>query len=159
MRVLSEPVSTLFCMIKLENRVRQLEVSVGRLETWAGPGQAEALAQGQRYMRADLARIRTTQDRHTRMIADLTSDVAGLKTDVAELKTDVAELKTDVAELKTDVAELKTDVAELKTDVAELKTDVAEIRADMAGLRSDMTSMKGTLHDILSRLPAAPDPG
>jgi len=138
MRVLSEPVSTLFCMIKLENRVRQLEVSVGRLETWAGPGQAEALAQGQRYMRADLARIRTTQDRHTRMIADLTSDVAGLKTDVAELKTDVAELKTDVAELKT---------------------DVAEIRADMAGLRSDMTSMKGTLHDILSRLPAAPDPG
>jgi chromosome segregation ATPase len=145
MRVLSEPVSTLFCMIKLENRVRQLEVSVGRLETWAGPGQAEALAQGQRYMRADLARIRTTQDRHTRMIADLTSDVAGLKTDVAELKTDVAELKTDVAELKT--------------DVAELKTDVAEIRADMAGLRSDMTSMKGTLHDILSRLPAAPDPG
>jgi chromosome segregation ATPase len=104
-----------------------LEVRVDNLETWAGPGQAQALAEGQRELRAELAKVQRTQDRHTRMLADLISDVSGLKADVANLKADVANLKADVAELKADVAELKTDVAELKTDVAELKTGMAEI--------------------------------
>jgi chromosome segregation ATPase len=132
----------------IEERVGALEMRVDGLETWAGPGQADAFAVSLRMVRADLSKVRQTQDRHSRMLEVLTSDVTGLKTDVTGLKTDVAGLKTDVAELKTDVAELKTDVAELKTDVAELKTDVA-------GLRSDMTEMKGTLREILARLPAA----
>jgi chromosome segregation ATPase len=102
-------------------------VRVDNLETWAGPGQAQVLAEGQRELRAELVKVQQTQDRHTRMLADLISDVSGLKTDVAGLKTDVAGLKTDVAGLKTDVAQLKTDVASLKTDVAQLKADVAEI--------------------------------
>jgi chromosome segregation ATPase len=117
-------------------------VRVDNLETWAGPGQAQVLAEGQRELRAELAKVQQTQDRHTRMLADLISDVSGLKTNVAGLQTDVASLKTDVASLKTDVAELKVDVAELKTDVAELKTDVAELKSGMA--------------EILRRLPAPP---
>jgi chromosome segregation ATPase len=116
-----------------------LEMRADRLETWSGPGQAEAFALSQQQLRADLAGIRRTQDRHSRTLAVLVSDVAVLKTDVAQLKTDVAQLKTDVAELKTDVAQLKTDVAELKTDVA--------------ALRSDMAEMKGTVQQILARLP------
>ena len=119
-----------------EKRLERLEVRVGNLETWAGPGQAQALVEGMREVRSDLARVRQTQDRHTRMLADLTADVSELKTDVATLKTDVATLKTDVATLKTDVATLKTDVAALKTDMAEVK---------------------GTLHEVLRRLPAPPD--
>jgi len=102
-------------------------VRVDNLETWAGPGQSGALAEGLRELRADQAKIRQTQDRHTRMLADLTSDVAGLKADVATLKADVATLTTNVATLKTDVAELKTDVATLKTDVAGLKDTAREI--------------------------------
>jgi septal ring factor EnvC (AmiA/AmiB activator) len=97
----------------IEERLRTLEVRVDSLETWAGPGQAQALAEGQRELRADLAKVQRTQDRHTRMLADLISDVSGLKTDVASLKTDVAELKTDVAELKTDVAGLKSGMTEI----------------------------------------------
>jgi chromosome segregation ATPase len=129
-------------MTTIEARLGTLEVRVDNLETWAGPGQAQALAEGQRELRAELAKVQQTQDRHTRMLADLISDVSGLKTDVAGLKTEVASLKTDVAQLKTDVASLKTDVAQLKTDVAQLKTDVAEIKRGMA--------------EILRRLPAPP---
>jgi len=137
-------------MATTDERVRKLEVRVDVLETWAGPGQTGALADGQRKIRADLAKIHKTQDRHGRMLGQLTSDVDILKTDVAQLKTDVAQLKTDVAQLKTDVAQLKTDVAGLKTDVAQLKTDVA-------GLKTDMADVKGTLGEILRRLPAERD--
>jgi chromosome segregation ATPase len=100
-------------MTTFEARLETLEVRVDNLETWAGPGQAQALAEGQRELRAELAKVQQTQDRHTRMLADLISDVSGLKTDVADLKTDVAGLKTDVAQLKTDVAELKSGMAEI----------------------------------------------
>jgi septal ring factor EnvC (AmiA/AmiB activator) len=93
-------------MTTTEKRLETLEVRVGHLETWAGPGQVAALAEGTRELRADLARVRQTQDRHTRMLADLTADVSELKTDVATLKTDVATLKTDMAEVKTTLAEV-----------------------------------------------------
>jgi chromosome segregation ATPase len=107
-------------MTTFQTRLETLEVRVDNLETWAGPGQAQALAEGQRELRAELVKVQQTQDRHTRMLADLISDVSGLKTDVSGLKTDVSSLKTDVATLKTDVAELKTDVAELKSGMAEV---------------------------------------
>jgi chromosome segregation ATPase len=123
-------------MTTTEQRLEILEMRVGSLETWAGPGQAEALAEGLRDLRSDLAKVRQTQDRHTRMIADLTADVS-------ELKTDVADLKIDMAEVKADVAELKADVATLKTDVATLKSGMAEVTA-----RLDL---------VLRRLPAPPD--
>jgi chromosome segregation ATPase len=114
-------------MAAAQDRIGTLEMRVERLETWAGPGQADALTLGLRAVRADLAALRRVQNQHTALLEALTADVSGLKTDVAGLKTDVAGLKTDVAQLKTDVAELKTDVAELKTDVAELKAAVQEI--------------------------------
>ena len=131
--------------------VQGLEDRVERLETWAGPGQIEALAEGQRAIRADIAKLQATVDRHEKLLVRLTRDVSGLKTDVSGLKTDVAVLKTDVAVLKTDVAVLKTDVAVLKADVAVLKADVAE-------LKQDMGEVKATLVEILRRLPGHPAP-
>jgi chromosome segregation ATPase len=93
-------------MTTIEARLGTLEVRVDNLETWAGPGQAQALAEGQRELRAELAKVQQTQDRHTRMLADLISDVSGLKTDVGSLQTDVGTLKADVAELKSGMAEI-----------------------------------------------------
>ena len=127
--VLTEGGITVSGMATTEERLGTLEVRVDNLGTWAGPGQAGALAAGQAEIRAELAKVRQTQDRHTRMLADLTADVSGLKTDVSRLNEDVAGLKQDVAGLKQDVAGLKQDVAELKE-----------------GLR-----------EVLNRLPAAPD--
>jgi predicted nucleic acid-binding Zn-ribbon protein len=89
-----------------EERVATLEMRVDRLETWAGPGQADALAIGMRAVRADLASMRRVQNQHTAMLEGLTADVTGLKTDVAALKTDVAALKTDVAEMKVTLQEI-----------------------------------------------------
>jgi chromosome segregation ATPase len=100
-------------MTTIEARLGTLEVRVDNLETWAGPGQAQALAEGQRELRAELAKVQQTQDRHTRMLADLISDISGLKTDVGSLQTDVGSLQTDVGSLKADVAELKSGMAEI----------------------------------------------
>ena len=96
---------------------------VGNLETWAGPGQAEALAGGQRALRADLARVRQTQDRHTRMLAELTADVAELKIRVSGLESDVATLKSDMATLKADMAEVKETVREILRRLPEPRAD------------------------------------
>jgi septal ring factor EnvC (AmiA/AmiB activator) len=89
-------------MANTEDRLGALEVRVGKLETWAGPGQAEALAVGQRALRADLAKVRQTQDRHTRALADLKTDVADLKTDLAEVKGTVREILRRLPELRAD---------------------------------------------------------
>jgi hypothetical protein len=86
-------------MATVEDRLKDLEVRVDHLETWAGPGQAEALAEGQRQLRAEFAKMRVTQDRHTRMLTEITADVSGLKTDVAGLKTDMADVKSTVQEI------------------------------------------------------------
>jgi hypothetical protein len=106
--ILTDGGLTVVAMATTEERLGTLEVRLDNLETWAGPGQASALVAGQRELRADLAKIRQTQDQHTRALADLRSDVATLKTDIASLKTDVATLKTDMSEVKDTVREILT---------------------------------------------------
>ena len=154
-------------MADVNEQIRALQVRVSKLETWAGPGQADVLSAGMRAMRADLAEIRRVQRQHTglinalnRDVAGLKGDVGGLKSDVAGLKADVGGLKSDVAVLKADVAGLKQDVAVLKADVAVLKADVAVLKADVGGLKqdvavlkSDMADVKVALAEILRRLP------
>lgn len=103
-----------------EERLGTLEVRVDNLETWAGPGQAGVLAAGQLEMRAELAKVRRTQDRHTRMLADLTADVSGLKADVSGLKEDVSSLKTAVSALVIRTSKLESDMAEVKDALREI---------------------------------------
>ncbi len=69
---------------------------VNNLETWAGPGQAVALAEGQRQIRADLARMQ----------AEFKAEFATLKAEFATLKTEFATLKTDMAEVKGTLREI-----------------------------------------------------
>jgi chromosome segregation ATPase len=82
-------------------RLRRLEDEVEQLKTWAGPGQVQALLDGQRALRADMAQVKVILERHDRLLQGNKKDIAGLKTDVAELKSDMAELKSDMAEVKT----------------------------------------------------------
>jgi hypothetical protein len=72
-------------MATAEDRVGMLEMRVKTLETWAGPGQTEALAEGQRAIRADLASLR--------------SDVGKLRTDVGKLTVDMAKVKGILQEI------------------------------------------------------------
>ena len=76
-------------MATIEERIGTLEMRVNNLETWAGPGQAVALAEGQRQIRADLAKMQ----------AEFKAEFATLKTDVAALKTDMAEVKGTLREI------------------------------------------------------------
>jgi hypothetical protein len=94
---------TVVDMATIEERLGTLEVRVNNLETWAGPGQAGALAEGQRQIRADLAKMRI----------EFKADMAAMRAEIVGLKTDVAGLKTDVATLKTDMAEVKGTVREI----------------------------------------------
>jgi uncharacterized protein YceH (UPF0502 family) len=93
-------------MEQSEGRIGILEMRVDRLETWAGPGEAEATAAGLLAVRTELAAVRSTQDKHSGMLRSLTRDVSVLKSDVAQLKSDVAQLKSDVADLKIAVHEI-----------------------------------------------------
>jgi chaperonin cofactor prefoldin len=73
----------------IEERIGTLEMRVNNLETWAGPGQAVAPDEGQRQIRADLAKMQ----------AEFKAEFATLKTDVATLKTDMAEVKGTLWEI------------------------------------------------------------
>jgi hypothetical protein len=104
--ILTEGGRTVVAMTDTEKRLGTLEVRVNNLETWAGPGQADALATGHRVLRADLAKVQKTLDQHGRILVRLATDVGTLNADVATLKTDVATLKTDMADVKGMLAEI-----------------------------------------------------
>lgn len=133
-------------MIGVAERIVRLEDEVQQLQTWAGPGQVQALLDGQRELRSDMAKLQATVDRHERLLVGLKSAVSGFKSDVTTLKGDVAGIKGDVTTLKSDVTTLKDDVTTLKDDVADLKDDVA-------GIKGDVADLKVAVAEILRRLP------
>ena len=90
----------------LEEQVPPLAAQVKRLDTWAGPGQNEMLADNLADLRKKFDNFGKVQARHTKTLKTLTADVATLKTDVAGLKTDVATLKTDMVEVKGALGEI-----------------------------------------------------
>ena len=136
--------------VVLEERVTRLEMRMERLETWAGPGQNVSFSESLAELRKRFDDFGRVQAKHTKMISDLADDVASLE---AAFNSDVAVLKTDTATLKIDMVGIKTDVATLKTDMAGVKTDVATLKTDVTGLKADMVEVKGTLGEILDRLP------
>jgi septal ring factor EnvC (AmiA/AmiB activator) len=79
--------------------ITQLEARVKRLEDEAGPGRAAALTDNLMCLRQDVTKIRTTQDRHTRILGKLKSDVSTLKSDVSTLKSDVSTIKDTLKEV------------------------------------------------------------
>ena len=84
-------------MTTVELRLKDVEVRVDRLETWAGPGQAEALSVGLSALRAEIAAFRQEVNRAFR---DVRAEMAGIKSSVSALETDVAGLKSDMADIK-----------------------------------------------------------
>jgi outer membrane murein-binding lipoprotein Lpp len=107
-------------MAEVAERIRTLEIRVDRLETWAGPGQAETLAAGLVTIRADLVGMRSVQNQHTAKLAALQSDVADLKSDVAGLKSDVVGMRSVQNQHTAKLATLQSDVADLKVAVTEI---------------------------------------
>jgi len=105
----------------------RLEARVQQLETWAGPGQIQALIEGQRVLRAEMVKVQATLDRHGRILTRLKADMSGAKSDIGALKTDMSAVKTDISALKTDMSAVKTDISALKTDMAWVKETLTEL--------------------------------
>src|SRR5579875_1382967 len=93
-------------MPTIEDRVRTLEVRVDTLETWAGPGHAQALSDGQLAIRSDLAALRRTQSRHGRQLSALAADMAEVRETLSRHDNQLSALSADVAALKQDVSAL-----------------------------------------------------
>jgi hypothetical protein len=79
-------------MADVQEQIKALQVRVSKLETWAGPGQADALSAGMRAMRTEVADIRRVQRQHTGLLNALNRDVAVLKADMADVKVTLAEI-------------------------------------------------------------------
>src|ERR1700722_19293726 len=80
-------------MADVHEQIKALQMRVSKLETWAGPGQADALSAGMRALRTDVADIRRVQRQHPGLLGALNRDVAGLTRVVAGL-SDVQEQHT-----------------------------------------------------------------
>ena len=93
-------------MAEVHEQIKALQVRVSKLETWAGPGQADALSAGMRAMRTEIADIRRVQRQHTGLLNALNRDVAGLKGEVGGLKGDMDRLEGDMADVKAALAEI-----------------------------------------------------
>ena len=91
----------------------RLEARVQQLETWAGPGQIQALIEGQRVLRAEMVKVQATLDRHGRILTRLKADMSGAKSDIGALKTDISALKTDMAWVKETLTELLRRIPQL----------------------------------------------
>jgi len=162
----------------LEELVKPLVPLPGRvndLETYAGPGQNEALSKNIAEFRAEtnghfaevkkkLKELGVVQDqqtgllhRHAKMLDDALLFICRARDDLREFRVEVTDFKTEVTAeitgLKGDVSTLKGDVSTLKGDVSTLKGDVAGIKGDLAEFKTDMVGVKGALAEILDRLP------
>src|SRR5258708_39882978 len=91
-------------MTTVEQRLKDVEVRVDRLETWAGPGQAEALSVGLSALRAEIAAFRQEVNRAFR---DVRAEMAGLKSSFSALETDLPGLQADGPGLKRGMSHLK----------------------------------------------------
>jgi hypothetical protein len=72
-------------MNTIDDRIRTLEMRVERLETWAGPGQTEALSVNVRAIRAEVVAFRGVQKQQGVLLDQLAKDVAELKSSVEEI--------------------------------------------------------------------------
>jgi archaellum component FlaC len=110
--------------MSVAEQLQRLEADVTHLKTWAGPGQVEALLDGQRELREDMGKVKAKLDRHERILGTLKKDVGGLKKDVGGLKKDVGGLKEDVGGLKAEFAEFKADMSDFKAEMLDFKAVV-----------------------------------
>jgi chromosome segregation ATPase len=128
-------------MADVHEQIKALKMRVSKPETWAGPGQADALSAGMRALRTDVADIQRVQRQHTGLLSALNRDVAGL--------TRVQEQHT------AQLGKLDQDMARLSRVQEQHTAQLGKLDQDVAVLKSDMAEVKMLLAEILRRLPPA----
>jgi len=80
-------------MTTTEDRVRALEVRVDKLETWSGPGQANALSTSLAATRAELATFRReTTAEFVRLRRELTTFRGEMTAELTSIRSDMQEI-------------------------------------------------------------------
>ncbi len=83
--------------------------------------------------------------------------IGAVHTDVirhrAETKDGFADLKGELGDVQTDLEAVRIDVAGVREDLGTVKGDVAGLRSDLDAVKGDVAEIKGTLAQILDRLP------
>jgi predicted nuclease with TOPRIM domain len=74
--------------------------------------------------------------------------------DLAELRRQFAEFGEEMNGLRDGVAVLKTDVAGLNDNLTVLEVKADQLQTDVSQLKTDMADVRGSLKEILDRLPA-----
>src|SRR6266700_88543 len=144
--------------VTLEDRVEVLEGKVENLETWAGPGQNEALSRNLTEFRevvsGKFAKFDKAQEKQSQTPDIHTGKLNGLEESVRSLTFDMLAAKHAMKQFKEEVS---GKLERLDDDVTGLKANVTGLKASVTGLKSDMAAFKvevtGTLAEILDRLP------
>ncbi len=84
--------------------------------------------------------------------------IGAVHTDVlrhrAETREGFADVKGDIGDVQTDLEAVRIDVSGLREDLGTVKGDVAGLREDLDAVKGDVAEIKGTLAQILDRLPS-----
>ena len=137
--------------VTLEDRVEVLEGKVENLETWAGPGQNEALSRNLTEFRemvsGKFAKFDKAQEKQSQTLDIHTGKLNGLEESVRSLTFDMLAAKHAMKQFKEEVS---GKLERLDDDVTGLKASVTGLKSDMAAFKVEVT---GTLAEILDRLP------
>ena len=80
-------------MATIEDRLMAVESRVGHLETWAGPGQVEALSISLTALRADLATFRRdVRADQARLRQEMTAELGTINTRLGGIEDTMAEM-------------------------------------------------------------------
>jgi hypothetical protein len=105
---------------------QRLEARVQHLETWAGPGQVQALLDGQQELRTGLAKAQGTLARHERLLTGLKTDMAAVKQTQGQHSAALAAHTAILAEHTAILAEHTALLAWMKQALTELLARIPE---------------------------------
>jgi prefoldin subunit 5 len=129
-------------MEPLPARIGTLEDKVHELDTWAGPGQNDALSKNIIGFRAET----------NRKLDGLTKDLTKVGNDVNQLTAQFGGFRNEVSRLSGEIAELQSDTTEVKTKLKELSVvqdQQTRLVQRNAKLIDDQLFMAGGLKDNL----------
>ena len=162
----------------LEVKVQTLEEKVENLETNAGPGRADAQSGNLAELRRQFAEFGEVQAQQSRTLDIHTGKLNALERDSRQSKLEMHLVKSTLTavreefsgrfeRLDQDVAWLRgqcndggllvglsQDMQQLRDDVTGIEVKVDTLQANVGTLQADMADVKGSLKEILNRLPA-----
>ena len=128
------------------------------METSTDPGTADAHSGDLAELRRQFAEFGAVQAKQSQSLDIITGKFNKLERASSEHRTRLFVLEAGLQGFREEMSgkfeRLDNSVAVLKTDVAGLKDNVTVVEVKVDQLQADMADVKGSLKEILNRLPA-----